>query len=275
MDWRNAGGVRMIYTLPTENVADDVTPTLSTGTADVENPLANLTDGDPAHPFMTTDSAGIRVVWDYTGPQRIDYVSMPMHGIPAGTLALFQMHTADSWGSPDLSGVFTIDTFLDDFPRVQILDVTGVGGYLVGGYRFASLFVPTHSVGITKIGDIEFWTQKRTLQYSLRVGVRAPRERLTVVHPRQDGGRFVYDRQLLNRMIVGSVREDIADWDKLEALYAAARGATKPFLVNVEAAREHYYVWWSGRTLNPSIPDVVKTRNVPIEWTELGRGMPL
>lgn len=263
----------MIYTLPTEEVGASVTPTLAIGTADAENPLVNLTDGDPAKAFMTTDSAGIRVTWDYTTSQRVDYVSMPMHGIPAGVLAKFQMNATDVWTSPSVNGALTIDTYLDDFPKVQALDVTGVGGYLAGGYRYASLFVPTHSAGITKIGLFSIWSQKRTLDLSLRFGVRTPRERKTVTHERRDGGRFVYDRQLLDRAIRGQVRHDTTDFDKLEALYAAARGATKPFLVNVAAAREHLFVWWPG-VFDPNLAEL-DGRDVPIEWRELGRGMPL
>ena len=262
----------MIYTSPGDNVAGSVTPVLQVGTVDAQNPLANLTNGDPAIPFFTTDSIGVRVTWDFTSTQRIDYVSIPMHGIPSGTLVLFQMHTADSWGTPDLSAAMTIDTFRGDFPRVQAKDLTGEGGYLVGGYRFASLLVPSHG-GLTKIGDVELWTTKRELEFSLRFGVRVPRERRTHLHTRQDGGRFVYDRQIEERMIRGQVRHDAADFALLTALYDNAKGPVSPFLVNVAAAQEHMLVWWSS-LFDPNLSDV-GARDVPIEWTELGRGVPL
>lgn len=262
----------MIYTLPSENVADSVTPSLDVGTADAENPLANLTNNDPAIPFFTTDAIGIRVTWDFTSPQRVDYVSMPMHGLPVGTLARFQMNATDSWGSPSVDGALTISAFLGDFPRVQILDVTGATGYLVGGYRFASLFVPSHG-GITKIGDFEIWSQKRELEFSLRFGVQHPTMRKTTIHERQDGGRLVFDHQLLRRSIQGTIRTDDTEYTQLENLHADSKGATVPFLVNVAAAREHMLVWWAG-AFSPTFSQV-NTRDVDVDWVELGRGMPL
>ena len=261
----------MIYTLPSENVAGLVTPVLQTGSPDTNNPLANLTNGDPAIPFMTTDALGVAVRWDYTAAQRADYVSMPMHGIPALTDVRYQMHTADVWTSPTVDAALTM-VYDGDFPRVAAADLTLAAGYDAGGFRYHRLFVPSHG-GITKIGDLEVWSMKRTFAFALRFGVQPTLERQVVVQPRKDGGRFIYDHQLQARAVQGTFRHDAADFAKLKALQLDAKGPVSPFLIHVTAALEHFYVWWPN-ALGFALTDV-DAHDINVEFLELGRGMPL
>lgn len=261
----------MIYTLPSENVAGLVTPVLQTGTDDPNNPLANLTNGDPAIPFMTSDALGIAARWDYTAAQRADYVSIPMHGIPAGTLVRYQMNDTDVWTSPTVDAALTM-VYDGDFPRVAAADLTLESGYDAAGFRYHRLFVPSHG-GITKIGDIEVWSTKRAFLFALRFGVRPTLERQVVVQPRKDGGRIIYDHQLQARAVQGTFRHDATEFAKLKALQLDAKGPVSPFLIHVTAALEHFYVWWPG-ALDFSLGDV-DAHDVNVEFMELGRGMPL
>jgi len=262
----------MIYTLPTENVADDVTPVLSIATPDAENPLANLTNSDPAKGFKSTTTTGARFVWDFGSAQRVDYVSLPMHGIPPTSAVKFQMNATDSWGSPSVDGDLTIPAFQGDFPVSQALDVTGVAGYLVGGFQFASLFVPNIGV-ITEIGEFSIWSQKRELTNSFRYGIRFPTQRKMTQHERRDGGRFEYDHQLLLRAVVGSFRHDSTDYDKMKALQRATWGQRRNFIVNPAATEEHLYVWWP-EGFDPQL-STLGARDIGVEWVEVGRGQPL
>lgn len=272
----------LIYTLPAENVANNATIVLALGTADVENPLIHLTDGDPAVAFITTDSLGIEVTLDFGSPQRVDLCCIPMHGIPAGTAVKLQGNDTDTWATPDVDGSIIIDPFKGSgFPEVAFLDVTGVTGgvtgYTVGGERWWRLLVPSHG-GITKVGDFQLWTTKRTLATHVSWGFERNGRRHVASHTRVDGGLHVYDYQTELRALRGQIPAESADHDLLEALHDAAFGSFKPFLVqgalSHDAGTEAMYVRFPDPAFVRRFPNFGRA-DVPFEVDEVSRGMPL
>lgn len=262
-----------IYTRPSENVAGDVTPSLDTGTADSDYPVTNVNNGDPAVPFMTSDSVGVDLVWDFTAAQRVDLISIPMHGIPAATDVRIQGNATDSWGAPTVDTAVTIATYgADGFPLVAYADITADGGYSAGGFRFWRLHVPSHA-GVSKIGDVELWSQKRTLTNGLRLGVELTRKWKSTVHERVDGGRLVYNHALKQRRLRGRITAGASDMDNLAALWRDANGPTNAFLVNESALPEPLYVWWSGDYDEQHLTNDI--RDVMVDWPEVGRGLVL
>lgn len=268
----------LIYTLPAENVADDATIVLALGTADAENPLGNLTDGDPAVAFITTDSAGIEVTFDYGSPQRIDLACMPMHGIPAGTGVKVQGNATDLWSSPTVDGSLVIDPFRGSgFPGVAFLDITGVSGYTTSGLRWWRLLVPSHG-GITKVGDFQLWSLKRTLATHVSYGFGRDTRRHVAAHTRVDEGKHLYDYQTEFRNLTGEVAAESADHVLLAALKDAALGSFNPFLIqgalSDDAGTEALYVRFSAPGFERRIPTFGRA-DVPFAVDEISRGMPL
>lgn len=259
-----------IYTLPNENIAGDVTPTLATGTADAENPLANLTDGDPTTSFFTTDSVGIAVVWDHASATRADAVSIPIHNIPAATACKFQMNATDSWGSPTVDADVTINAFTE-FPDVVFVDLTGVTGYSASGFRYHRLFVPSHG-GLTKIGDVGVWSTINTLTLNVRYGAQRTFERDVTAFVREDGSDFYYDHARIPRSIKAKFRVQSADYDLLQALWELAKGPINPFMIQQSVTHEAQYSRWV--TAFPPRENIT-VQDLDAVFKEVGRGSPL
>lgn len=136
--------------LPSNNLARAATKTIPTNTADGSYPLANLSDGDVTLPFKANATVAVRLVFDCGLPSRVDGMFLPMANIPAGTNGvLWQGHTANSWGAPDVSVPLMIPDFvtlgsgmtpIPESPWANVMDAYSAAGRTK---RYWSLLVPS------------------------------------------------------------------------------------------------------------------------------------
>lgn len=273
----------LIYHRPSDNVADTVTPSLLTGTANANFPLTRLYDGDPATAFKTTSTGDCRVVWDYTSAQRVDCVWVPIHNALAGTVLRFEGHTANTWATPTVSATHTVQAYRQGLPQGVFIDVTAASGYSASGLRYWSLFVPNTGI-VTALGEIIISSRKRTTKNLLR-GVQRDQSRLQTRHARADGGFFKYDRGVTTWAVRGRVipTSDTV-YDDYVALWDDTKDGIEPFGIVLEgdhAVPEGIVVEWVGgfRQTNQS-GRRSSSVNYPIEafdftWQMVPRGRAL
>lgn len=121
--------MRSAILFPSSNLARTATVSLASGAASASHPLANLTSGDIALPFIASASGAVRIVFDCGSAAQVDGAFLPMANIPAGTVVKFQGHTSSSWGTPDVDVTVTIPAFssmgpdLDPIPGAPWADV--------------------------------------------------------------------------------------------------------------------------------------------------------
>jgi hypothetical protein len=243
-----------IYSRASENIADNVTPTLASGTADAAYPLTNLYDLNPAKPFKTSSSAtAVRVTWDHGSAQRADLVCLPMHNIPAGTDVRYQMNATDSWGGPTVNAAITIPTAgADGLPIPAWKDLTGVSGYSAGGFRYHSLFVPALA-GITALGEIYVGSQKRqdikNYQWNYKKAERHP----VILRKTAYGVPLSYRLGHREREMAFRVGPNASELALLLEWFRDAYGQKRPFLFVPDPDVNDAYVGYFGQdTVDPS-----------------------
>lgn len=241
-----------LYSRASENIADNVTPTLASGSADAAYPLANLYDGNPAKPFKTTGAAAVRVTWDFGSAQRADLVCLPMHNIPAGTDVRYQMNATDSWGAPTVDAGITIPTFgADGIPIPAWKDLTAVSGYSASGFRYHSLFVPALA-GVTAIGEIYVGEQKRQDIRNYQWGYRRPERQPGIFRKTAYGVPLSYRLGHRERQIEVKVGPSTSQYALLLAWFRDAYGQKRPFLFIPDPdTNDAFFAYWGEDTVDP------------------------
>lgn len=237
----------LIYARRSWNVAAVGALTQQDGSTNALFPVARAVDRDPATATKSTSTDDYALQWDWTTPQRVDAVWIPMYNMPAGTVVHFQLNAAASWAGPTVDGTVVVPAYGGDLPRGLFLNLTGVAGYSVGGFRYGRLYVPNPSQ-ITAIGEIFIASQIGTLP-NLLIGVTRPRGRVLTKHERNDGGYFQYDRGQNTWKANGGVYTDAAEYADYLAIFEDARGSFYPFAIVLhvdEANPEGYVVQWEG-----------------------------
>lgn len=273
----------LIYARASDNVAALVTPTAFAGTTiNAMYPLTRLIDKDPATAAKSTTTGDFRIVWDFTGTQRVDAVWVPIHNAPAGISMRFEGHASSSWASPTVSATYTVPAYGGDLPRGVYIDITAAGGYSATGLRFWSLFVPNVGI-VTAIGEIFIGSVKRTTR-NLLVGVTRTRDRRVTMHQRHDGGYFKYDRGsdvwAADGRVIPTTDAEFSDY---LTLCEDARGVLYPFPIVLEAhtaVPEGHLVQWLGgfrqvnRSGRPGGP-VDTIEELSFTWQMVPRGRAL
>lgn len=113
---------RLIFTLPSDNIAG--TGTITPSTEDATYPKAGFYDLNPAKPFKMTSTTG-NIVWDFGDATKVDIFSIIHHNLAAGLEVRFQGNASDSWGSPSVNQALTIPSYdADGFPVNIFQDMT-------------------------------------------------------------------------------------------------------------------------------------------------------
>jgi hypothetical protein len=265
---------RSIYAHYTDNVAPQATVTVNTGTEDPDYPAAGINDQNTAKPAQLTTATG-SWVFDWGAAQRVDWVQIPMHNLDAGLEVRIQMHASNSWGSPSLNTTIAIPAHRGDgLPVGSWVDLTGVGGYLVGGYQFLRVVVVGTNSAAVKIGEVLILSTKRTLNPNVSWGGQEPEERL-VKSNRTDGGvELIYDLGTTLRKFSGQLDTTDAGLAAVRAWWQNTRGRVYPFaFVLDEDVNEAIVARWQG-SIDPT--RLINDRNqMPIALDEVSRGLVL
>jgi hypothetical protein len=265
---------RAIYGHYSDNVAPAATITVNTGTEDATYPAANLADLNPSKPAQLTTTTG-SWVFDWGAAQRVDWVLLPMHNLTAGLEVRIQMHTANSWGSPSLDTTITIPAYRDDgHPVGAWRDLTGVAGYLVGGYRYLRFAVIGTNAAAVKVGELLIQSNKRTLNPNISWGAQVPEQRLFQTNQTDAGVKIMYDLGTTLRTYRGELDTTDAGLAAVRAWWRNCRGPVFPFgFVLDEDVNDASMARWSGGQ-DPTL--TINDRNqIPIAIEELSRGLVL
>src|SRR3990167_8747059 len=112
-----------IYARYSDEIGHLATVTLPTGTADANNPLANVQTFDPMVVFLTSSSGtAVDILWDHTSAIDAKLFSLHHYNIPAGTNVRIQRNATDSWATPTMDG----DVVIPTYPQVGLPLPVGV-----------------------------------------------------------------------------------------------------------------------------------------------------
>lgn len=265
---------RAVYGHYNENVAPSATVTVQSGTEDPDYLAANLVDLNPSKPAQLTTTTGAWL-FDWGAAQRVDWVLLPMHNLTAGLEVRVQMNATDSWGAPSLNTTIVIPTYREDgLPVGSWRDLTGVGGYLVGGYRYLRLVVVGANAAAVKVGEFLIFSQKRTLNPNVSWGAQEPEQRLAQVNQTDAGVKMMYDLGTTLRTFRGELDTTDAGLAAVRSWWRASRGPVFPFgFVFDEDVNDAVMARWGG-TIDPT--RAINDRNtMPIAIEELSRGLVL
>jgi hypothetical protein len=263
---------RMIYGLPSDNVAPLATITVNTGTVDPTYPAANLADLIPAIPAQLTTTTGS---WKlaFGAAQRIDIVAIPHHNLIAGLDVRIQGNAADAWGAPTLNTTITIPAYRQDlFPVGSWIDLTGVAGYAVGGFQYWRLVIVGANASAVKVGELIALATKRTLNPNISWGVGLKEERPIIENTTDYLVSTIYDLGVTRRSLAGTLDTTDVGLAAIRALWRDARGRARGFLVIPdESVNDAWFVRWAG-DLDPTL-EINDRNTIPIAFQEVSRGL--
>ena len=253
---------RFAYARPDDNLASltGTTVTLETGTPDADYPIAQVGDGDVTKPGKIGGTTG-RISFDFGAPVQVEAVAILHHNLVQGMEVNAELHTADTWGTPDFSFPMTMPTFgFDRFPDNPWVDLRGTSPVR----QFLSVEFATANSANIAIGEIVIVGTLRRFSQDVRPKrmddemhtMTELRTELGVSHITQLGTRF---RSLTARFWLNNAN-NADDPGDMRSLQRSARGRAKPFLVIPDdAANDAWYVRFSENRAT-----VNRTRRVPL-----------
>lgn len=217
----------LVYCHPGDNFAAGLTPTADTGTLLSTYPASFATDGDPAVPATFSTTSG-SLVFDLGTARQVDLVAVVGHNINA-TLTI-QGHSSNSWGAPSVSVVLPVVTQDGDghWPN-RWVDLSATLSAGARTLRYWRLLIGTNAVG-PKVGEVWLAT-RRQLATNISWGIRETDAAPDLVHETDAGVRYVYSRGVRVRRLEAELDAADAVVAALRALWLAARGRGRSFLV--------------------------------------------
>lgn len=210
---------------------------LSTGTARTGYDVTNLDDGDPSNPFWANETS-IRLVRDFGSATQVDNVYLFAHTFANSANLHLQMHTANSWGAPDVDIAITIPSpYEDGFTYHLHVDVSAAYPTAANRTKRYLSIVNESANGVTcAIGEVWMVGSSRTLVRNVSWGFTQPRQRITSNNTSKRGVKTYYDLGSIEGglgMDVNAVESDFAD---IRSLEADAKGSFRSFPVVLSPA---------------------------------------
>lgn len=266
----------LIYGRPTDNVTANATITASA--ADAAYPATNIKDLDPAKPSKMTTTTG-NWVFDFGSAQRVDIIALIHHNLTAGLSVRIQGNATNVWTSPTLDQAIAIPTYHEDgFCVNPFLDLTGLAGYSVSGFRFWRLVVVGTNAANIAIGECVMLSLKRTLEINLSWGAEDTDAHPTIEHTTAYGVTRVYDLGVKLRALRGEI-PDTTDVGlaSLQALHRSAHGRAKPFLIVPDPVLNDAWMVRFDASTSTLLRTMkfVDVNRLAIGFDECGRGLPL
>lgn len=265
------------YDLPTDKV--DGTWSMVGGTVNPLYPLTNIDDGKPWNPVIFTVNPS-RLILTHSGAVRLDLGGFFQCNFPAGYAPVLARGNVigTALTTATLSGAGPAE---DDQPAQPFLDMTTKTGYSTYPYTWIDLPV---TGTLLSLGMIRLSSNKRQIAGFASTGARnrdwggSEAETHPLIERRTDAGTQIgYSRGTRARSVHGSVRCIDAGWANLQSWTRATRGRLRPcLLIDDPTVNDAKWVRWGASadailkrtTFGPSAYDV------PVDWDELGRGLP-
>lgn len=261
---------RMVYCHPGDNFAAGVTPTSDSGTVDADFPLTQATDGTPSTPCRFTTTSG-SVIFDLGAACQVDLCAVIGHNLD-GTVTL-QGNSSNAWGAPSVSVALPAVTQDGDgyWPNRWVdlsVAVPTAGDRTLRYWRL----VVTGNTANLSLGEVWLAT-RRQLAINYSWGYRVVQSAPSVVHRTDAGVTFAYSYGTRMRALEGELEATDAVVDALAALWVAARGRARSFLVVPEGDTGEA---WQVRCAEDSLPRTQEFDDhaiVPVTFEELSRGL--
>lgn len=269
-----ANAKAIVYDLPTDKVTG--TWAQDGGTLNASYPLTNIDNDQPWLPTIFTINP-TRIKIDFGTAKRVDLVSFIHCNFDAAAVIKVEMNATDSWGAPSLTTTVVIPTVGEDgMPGNPFVDLTGVAGYSVGGYRWLSIKIQSSQSTLLSLGLVRLTSTKRTVTNNVQDGVRVKERQPVIEHGTEGGVQLAYARGIRERTIEGAIQTSDAGIAALLTSWRATKGRTSPFLLVFDpTVNEAIFVKWG------SSPEVAFDRtytflnlnDMPVSWVEVGRGL--
>lgn len=252
---------------------------IPTGTVRTGYGLTNLDDRDPSTPLWITGTS-LRIVKDFGAAQRIDEVNIYAHTFVNAANLRFQMHTADSWGTPDVDLGITIPTaYLDGFSynlRVDVATLVPVAANRTK--RYVSIANLSANTVTCAIGEMWLSATQRSLVRNVRVrGAAQAVEHGATKSMSKRGVSTVYDMGFKHRGFIGTVMATQSDLEDVLVWREDSKSIVSPvvFVLNPGSSRNRHAEPVLVRVSSPVYaPTYEEPELIPVtlEFEELGRG---
>lgn len=265
--------INLIYQHSADNVA--ALGTVTASPADTDYPAANLVDLNPAKPAKLSATSG-RFIWDFGSARRVDIVALIHHNLTAGLDVRIQGNATNAWTSPTFNQAITIPAYRNDgYPRNPWLDLTGLSGYSVSGFRYWSVGIIGTNGANVAIGDVWLGSSIRRLDPNISWPARRTLDRKLIEHKTDHGVCNVYDLGVTVRTFSADLDTTDDQGEALLAWWEGTKGRTFPFLIIPDGTlNSAWLVRWAQSMNDMSFTHIDRNQS-RLEFEEVSRGLVL
>ncbi|HEX7766134.1 MAG TPA: hypothetical protein VF443_05435, partial [Nitrospira sp.] len=244
---------------PTDNVADNATWTVQTGTEDSSYPATNVPDLTPKllpSPGKVAETSGAWVA-DFGAAQRVD-LAVLLHNFDAGSTVRIQGNASNAWGAPTFNQLFTIPAVrADGYHRKVFLDLRSLSGYTTTGFRYWRIVITSTNSAAVGIKALLFSTV-RQLNRDFRWGVQDVEHQIGITMKTDAGVRWGYDLNSAPRTLQGEAILSDSDAEVVREWFRSCAGVVTPFVIIPEpTGNDAWLVFWSANGFNIESPGSV------------------
>lgn len=263
----------ILYSLPSDNIAAEVTPTVDEGTVDPDYPVANLVDLNPARPCKLSTQTGA-FLWNFGSAHAIDLIAIINHNLDAGLTVYLQGNASDSWGAPSINHAITIPTWWEDgMPVNPLLDISDITNR---SFQYWRLVVSGTNTSPVRIGNVMLLTTARRVPCNIRWGFSVIENRPIVEHVTDYRVSTIYSYGISQRTVAGNMALTEAGVTSLRSWFRACGGRALPFLFQLEGGDINDC--WLARFTTTTLEfkhEFTDYNTLSIGFEEVGRGLPL
>lgn len=266
--------VNLVYQRVSDQVADDATITVQTGTEDAEYPIAGLTDGNPAKPAKLEETDGAWL-FTFSGAQRIDLIAIPHHNLTAGLEVRLQGNAADAWGAPTFNALLTVPAWRSDgWPVGFWLDLRSDPNYAAGGFQYWRLVIVGANAAPVALGQVWLGAAFRSLSPNVSWGGRDGELHKITEHETDFGVVLSYDFGLLRRTLTADLDAPDATRDLVLDWWRSSNGRARPFVLIPDGdTNDALMVRWESQVIEHT-KDLTNRNSLTLAWQEVSRGLP-
>ncbi len=256
-----------LYSHPTDNVADVITPTVNLAAATLY-PFSRALDKNPATAYKAVAAGAWNAVWDFTTTVNIRWATLVMPNIPAATANVkLEGNSSNSWpGAVSVS--FVIPPWSEDGfpfnPYVVNTDLTA--------YRYWRISVPSFASAF-QMSEVALFNTYRTLQFNINWDANEVEKYMTSEHRTSHNVVTEYDRGVSWRELIGEIDATDAGKAAMRSWVRSASGRGKRFWIVPDHTLDvsnnpvinHA---WMVKFLNPALQQTLTF----LDWTKLTVG---
>lgn len=262
----------LLYSLPADNIAALVMPTVATGTPDTDYPVANLVDLSPALPCKLAGHTGA-FLWSFAEAKRLDIVAIIHHNLDAGLSVKIQGHTSNDFAAPTLSQAITIPAYWEDgMPVNPFVDLTSIGSR---SFQYWRLLIDGTNTAHIAIGDVMLVQTKRLMPINIEWGLIESEERPIIEHVTDYMVPSIYSYNVSKRQVKGTLDTSDAGAVSLNTWWRSCFGRALPFLFALDSAVNDCMLARFQNTKLEITREFLDINKANLEFEEVARGLAL